>query len=277
MFKDITLTSTHYRANNLLQLWICAQFGCFLGSSFSVVVLLILFSWKSVFTTSHCITLCEISSVHEILSNFNNIQKFCIHIEFTYFCCDRFSIRSPYCCNKKVLYVGSLLSKRTSVLITPRSSEELECPIINGSSSSRERIHILHTCSRPLRRNWADFQKQLFEKRSQSIPDRLYDVSIVCHVFCFRNDLWSNGIEARKSGHPLSANSNNIFSAMWSKIPCGLFPLIECQFHFFRKPRPMSDDCLFQIFLHTKIRIEHLSDIPLHCFLVWQELYWTST
>ena len=45
------------------------------------------FSWKSVFTTSHCMKLCETSSVfrHELLSNFNNIQISCVHTKFAQF------------------------------------------------------------------------------------------------------------------------------------------------------------------------------------------------
>ena len=52
-----------------------------------------------------------------------------------------------------------------------------------------------------------------------------------------------NGIVARKIGHPLSANSNNILSAILSQIPCGLSSLIED--HFFSEPGPMNDHCPF--------------------------------
>ena len=47
----------------------------------------ILLSWKSVFTTSHCIKLCETFSVlsHEVLSILHNTQKSCIHTKFTQF------------------------------------------------------------------------------------------------------------------------------------------------------------------------------------------------
>ena len=50
-----------------------------------------------------------------------------------------------------------------------------------------------------------------------------------------------NGVVARKIGHVLSANSSNIFSAIWSQIPCGLFSSIE--YHFFWEPGPMNDHC----------------------------------
>ena len=39
-----------------------------------------------------------------------------------------------------------------------------------------------------------------------------------------------NGVVARKTGCPLSADSTNIFSAMLSQAPCGLF---SEEYHFF--------------------------------------------
>ena len=62
-------------------------------------------SWKSAFTTGHCMNLWNVCSVfrHEVLSNFNNIQKYLHpyrHL-LNLSCCDSFSIRSPYCCNRR--------------------------------------------------------------------------------------------------------------------------------------------------------------------------------
>ena len=45
---------------------------------------------------------------------------------------------------------------------------------------------------------------------------------------------------ARKVGCPLSANSNNICSAMSSQAPCGLF---SEEYHFFSEPGPIKDRC----------------------------------
>ena len=56
----------------------------------------------------------------------------------------------------------------------------------------------------------------------------------------------NNGVVARKIGHPLSANSNSIFSAMLSQIPWGLFSSIE--YHFFSEPGPINDHCPFPNF-----------------------------
>ena len=47
-------------------------------------------------------------------------------------CCDNFSIRSPYCCNRRSLRARSSLSKGTFVLITLGTDEELDCPPTTG-------------------------------------------------------------------------------------------------------------------------------------------------
>ena len=50
-----------------------------------------------------------------------------------------------------------------------------------------------------------------------------------------------NGLVARKIGQSLSANSNNILSAILSHTPCGLSSLI--QYHFFSESGPRNDHC----------------------------------
>ena len=47
-------------------------------------------------------------------------------------CCDNFSIRSQYCCNRRSLRARSSQSKGTSVLITLGTSEELDCPPVTS-------------------------------------------------------------------------------------------------------------------------------------------------
>ena len=73
-----------YRANNSCN-FIRAHFCVPLDPSFWLWCFF--FSSKSVFTTSYCMKLWEICSVFrpEVLSNLNNIQKSCIHTEFTQF------------------------------------------------------------------------------------------------------------------------------------------------------------------------------------------------
>ena len=58
------------------------------------------------------------------------------------------------------------------------------------------------------------------------------------------------GVVARKLGHPLSANSINIFSTRLSHTPCGLTSFKEC--HFFSEPGPKNDQCPVPNFLAQK-------------------------
>ena len=84
-----------------------------------------------------------------------------------------------------------------------------------------------------------------------------------------------NGVVARKIGHPLSANSNNILSAILSQIPCGLSSFIE--YLFFSEPGPMNDHCPLPNFLAYKIRVERLPNILVHCLLFHRKCRWTLT
>ena len=54
-----------------------------------------------------------------------------------------------------------------------------------------------------------------------------------CGQWCRCTENW------RKTGHPLSTNSNNILSSILSQISCGLSSLIE--YHFFSEPGSMND------------------------------------
>ena len=73
------------------------------------------FSWKSVFTTSHCTKLWEISSVfrNEICPNsttFRNLASLQNLLNLS--CRDNFSIRSPYCSNNRSLWTKVITIQR---------------------------------------------------------------------------------------------------------------------------------------------------------------------
>ena len=122
-------------------------------------------------------------------------------------------------------------------------------------------FQILHTCSQLLRKDWADLQKRLCEKKSQSFPGRLHSVSTVYHVLWFLKWPLDNGVVARKIGHPLSANSTNIFSATLSQIPFGLSSLME--YNCFSEPGPMNDHCpIPNFFASTLAFAKHSSLLP---------------
>ena len=157
-------------------------------------------------------------------------------------CCDNFLFRSPYCCDRRFWFVGSSQSKETSVLITLSTSEELDCPSQRVSPFSREGIHTLHMSLRLLRKDWAGLQSTVSKSAAKCID------SFPCPLLLS----WplDNGVVARKIGHPLSANSNNILSAILSQIPWGLSSLIEYQ--FFSEPGPINDHCPLPNFLAYK-------------------------
>ena len=71
------------------------------------------------------------------------------------------------------------------------------------------------------------------------------------------------GPAERKIGQSLSANSNNILSAILSHTPCGLSSLVQC--HFFSESGPMNDLCPFPNLFHTEKRVWHSPSILFHC------------
>ena len=108
------------------------------------------FSWKTVFTTGHCIKLCEIPSVFrlEILSILNTFRNpVSIQNLLNLSCGDSFSIRFSYCSNKNFCYAGKSLSKGTSVL------RNLIVPSQQIVPFSRKKIHTLHIFLRLSRKN----------------------------------------------------------------------------------------------------------------------------
>ena len=95
----------------------------------------------------------------------------------------------------------------------------------------------------------------------------------VFRVLCFLEltpGQWSRCTE--KIGHPLSANSTSILSAIWSQIPCGLFSSIE--YHFFSEPGP--NHCPmpnFFAYIETTLAFaKHSSSLSFH-----RKCRWTST
>ena len=151
-----------YFACNKLQLPIWAQFWCSLGSILLVVMLLLLeecihdrplHEWNCENSAvSFVMKYCPISTTLRNLASILNLLNLS--------CCDSFSIRSPYCCNKRSLLARSSQSKGTSVLITLSTSEELDCLPTTVAPINRAGIHTLHISLRLLSKDWADLQKQ---------------------------------------------------------------------------------------------------------------------
>ena len=129
----------------------------------------------------------------------------------TLFSCESLSIRSSYFCNRRFWYAGLSFSKGTSAFISLR---QLIVPSAHQVALiDREGIHILHIC---LRRHLKTelIGKNNYPKNSLNcflIRSKMYRQFAVSFAFQLTLD---NGVVALKIGHPLSTNSNSIFSAM---------------------------------------------------------------
>ena len=265
-----------YRANNWLQLPTRAQFWCFLGSNLSVVMLLLfleecihdkplywncvrdlqcLSSWNTVHSPQHSeilhpykiYSVCLVVTAFQFVLHIVGIENF-----------DTPGHHSP----KKLMS-----SSHWAWLIAP---SPYQVALIY-----REGIRILHTFPRLLRKDWAGLQKQLCEK-IVSIGSRSaakWIDSLPCPLLL--SWLLDNGVVAWKIGHPLSANSNNILSAILSQIPCGLSSLIE--YHFFSEPGPMNDHCPFPFFLAYKDTSRAFARRSFSLSFVHRKCRWTST
>ena len=134
---------------------------CFPGSILSVVMIRHLLEEYIHDKPLHKIVLHCLQSWNTVTISATFRNPASIQILLNLYCCDNFSIRSPYCCNRRSWFVGSSQSKETSVLI---ALSTIDCPITISGRPDREGIHNLHTFPRLLRKDWADSQKQLCEK-----------------------------------------------------------------------------------------------------------------
>ena len=135
LFRDIILISSPYlpckqhvatsnTGSMLVFPWI-QPFGCDASSSLGRV-----YSRQAAvrncenYAVSFVMKYCPISTTFRNPASIQNLLNLS--------CCDNFSIRSPYCCNRRSLRARSSQSKGISVLITLSTSEELDCPPTTG-------------------------------------------------------------------------------------------------------------------------------------------------
>ena len=181
-------------------------------------------------------------------------------------CCDNFSIRSPYFCNRRSLWARSSQSKGTCLLITLSTSEALDCPPTTGCPVRSWRVSYSSHIALPLHQYitlpWYIVKGFIFftyvcdcsvkteliyrNNCAKNSFNRVLVGTIVDRQFstAFALELTSGqwtGLVARKTGCPLSANVNIIFSAIWSHSPCGLSSLTE--YHVFSDPDKRNDHC----------------------------------
>ena len=196
------------------------------------------FSWRSVFTTSRCI---ELSNL-QCLSSWNTVHS-PQHSEVLH----PYKIYSVYIvvtASQFVLHVVGeesfdMLSLQRNFCLDRTEHDWLPHHNMSPRSFVQGFVFFTHLCDCSgktelvCRTNYAKIVSIVSWSAAKWID------TLPCPL------LWScpldNGVVAWKIGHPLSANSTNILSAIWSKIPCRLSSLIE--YHFFSEPGPMNDHC----------------------------------
>ena len=151
-------------------------------------------SWKSVFTTCHCIN-CENYAVSFVMKYCPISTTFRNHASVQHLlnlsCCDSFSVRSPYCCSRRFLLAKSSQSKKRFCL--EHAQHEWATWFFSDIGLPRsvaKGLVTFRTFMRLFRKDWAGLQNN-YAKKSQSFPNRLQKVSTILHVLWFLVDLWT--------------------------------------------------------------------------------------
>ena len=139
----------------------------------------------------------------------------------------------------------------------------------------RERFHILHTSPRLLRKDWADSKKQLCEKSfncclSGSKKNRQISMSFASEL---PSGKWSRSTEKWTSAF-------GEFHQHLLYRYCPRF-LVDCTLWGKTTFSQSRDQCmtivLFQPSLHTRVRLERVPYILVHCLSFHRKCRWTST
>ena len=185
-------------------------------------------------------------------------------------CCDNFSISSPYLCTNILFVQDHHHSKARlswSRLAQTRNSTVLPQRV---SPFYHEKIHILHTFLRLLRKDWADLQINCAKNSCNrflvgTIVDRQFSTA-----FAFSTDLWTMDSWLERLGVRFLRVSPSSFPPFCPIQPCGLSSLIE--YHFSLNQDRETTIVLIQIFSHIEKRVEHSTRILFHCLLIHNEM-----
>ena len=149
------------------------------------------FSWKSVFMTSHCIKLCEISSVMKhcrISTTFRNPASTQNLLNLS--CCESFSIRSPSCWNRN--YDMLMHHSPKTLLSWSNWARSIALPQ-RVVPIDRIGFHTLHISPRLLRKDWTGLQRIIFKKMFQSFT--MYRQFTMSFTFELASGQWSRRTE----------------------------------------------------------------------------------
>ena len=202
-------------------------------------------SWKSVFTTSHCMKLCERSAVSFVLkklSILNNTLKSCIHTGFTQFVLLWQLLNSFFILLQwKILIRWVTTIQRNFWLDHTEHDWGTWLPHHKGSHRSFMKGFIFFTYLRDCSVKTELVCRNNDAKNSLNrflVGCKVYWKFTMSFVFELTCGQWSRSTENWTSD--LSENQHP-FSAILSQIPCALSSLIE--YHFFSEPGPINDHC----------------------------------
>ena len=157
---------------------------------------------------------------------------------FNLYCCDSFSIRSQFYCNRRSLLAGSSQSKDAFVLITLSTSEELDCSITTGLPVLSWSCFILFTylsnCS-------VKTELVCRDNYAKNSFNRFQIGCIVYRQFSMSFAYESTSGQCARSAEDWTTTFCEFQQHPFSLLPvstCGLFSLI--QYHF-SEPGPMND------------------------------------
>ena len=168
--------------------------------------------------------------------------------------------------NPKALMSWSRLARAKNSIVLPQ----------RVAPFYREEFRILHTFLRLLHKDWADLQRQFCKKNCLNrfqIGTIMYRHFSMSFAFELTSGQWTRGTENWMSAfrefqhHPLR---HIVPFSLWT-IFTDRIPLL------FQNQDQWMTIVLFQIFLHTEIRVERLPDILLQCLLFHKKCCWTST
>ena len=203
------------------------------------------FSWKSVFTTSHCIKFCEISSVfrHEILSILNNTQK-SLHPYRIYSIClvvtaSQFVLH--ICCNRIFLIRWVIIIQRNFCL--DRTEHEWGTWLSHHNKSPRSLVKgfILFTylsdCSVKTELVCRDnYAKNSFNRFL--VGCIVYRQFTMSFAFELISGQWRRSTENRTSA--LSEFQQHLFCKF---VPNSLWTVFFDRVPLFSEPGPINDHC----------------------------------
>ena len=146
------------------------------------------FSWNSVFTTGHCIELCQITSVlrHEVLSFLHNTQKSCIDTKFSQLILLWQLLNSLFILLEQENLICWVITLQRNFCLERTEHDWMLHHIRSTRSFVKGFILSAHVCDCSVKTEW--FAETIMRKM---FPGRLHSETTVFRVLCFWAYPWT--------------------------------------------------------------------------------------